>query len=123
VLELWGRAEAPPTPGESIDGLRRLLDADPGALLVVEAEGRIVGVVIAAWNGWRGSLYRLAVDPPYRRRGLATRLVREGEKRLRERGAVRIDALVSTETPVALGFWRAAGYERQSDRARFVRDF
>ena len=123
VLELWARAEATPTVTDSNDALRLLLDADPGALLLAEAEGRIVGALIAAWNGWRGSFYRLAVEPGHRRRGLATRLVRLGEQRLQERGAVRIDALAATHEPVATGFWEACGYESQSERTRFVRNF
>ncbi|MCW3025306.1 MAG: family acetyltransferase [Solirubrobacterales bacterium] len=123
VLELWVRAEAAPTVTDNIDALRMLLDVDPGALLVAEVDGRIVGAVIAAWNGWRGSFYRLAVDPEHRGRGLATHLVRAGEQRLRELGAVRIDALAATHDPVATGFWQACGYRRQSDRARFVLNF
>jgi ribosomal protein S18 acetylase RimI-like enzyme len=123
VLELWVRADAAPTVTDSADALRRLLDVDPGALLLAEVDDRIVGGVIAAWNGWRGSLYRLAVDPEHRGHGLATRLVRAGEQRLRDRGAVRIDALAATHDPVAIGFWQACGYQRQSDRARFVRNF
>ena len=79
--------------------------------------------MIAAWNGWRGSFYRLAVDPGHRRRGLATRLVRLGEQRLRERGALRIDALAATHEPVATGFWEACGYRSQPERTRFVRNF
>jgi ribosomal protein S18 acetylase RimI-like enzyme len=123
VLELWGRAEASPSVTDNIDALRLLLDVDSGALLVAEAEGRIVGAVIAAWNGWRGSFYRLAVDPDHRRRGVASTLVRAGEQRLRDRGAVRIDALAATDEPMATGFWRACGYERQAERSRFVRNF
>jgi ribosomal protein S18 acetylase RimI-like enzyme len=83
----------------------------------------VVGSLIAAWNGWRGSFYRLAVHPEHRRNGLATRLVREGEKRLRDRGAVRLDAIVAADEVGAMSFWRAVGYEHQGDRSRFVRNF
>jgi hypothetical protein len=38
------------------------------------------------------------------------------------RGAVRLTAVVSDEDPAAMAFWRAAGYEHQRARARFVRD-
>jgi predicted MFS family arabinose efflux permease len=39
-----------------------LLNADPEALLVAEVDGVVVGSLIAAWDGWRGSFYRLAVS-------------------------------------------------------------
>src|SRR2546425_4089814 len=82
VLELWRRSCALPTVTDDLQSLRALLLADAGALLVAEtpvepATGHeeLVGSLIAAWNGWRGSFYRLAVRPHHRRRGLGRRLV------------------------------------------------
>ena len=121
VLDLWVVAGSVPSVSDSPEGLARLLAADPRALLVAELDGVLVGSLIAAWDGWRGSFYRLAVSPEHRRKGLATMLVREGERRLRERGAVRLTAIVADEEAGAMAFWRAVGYERQQHRARFVR--
>lgn len=123
MLDLWSVADAVPTPTDRLEPLQVLLSADPGALIVADAAGELVGSLIAAWNGWRGSFYRLAVHPDHRRRGLATRLVRAGEQRLRERGALRLDALVADDQSAALRFWSAAGYDLQADRRRFVRNF
>jgi len=121
VLDLWVVAGSAPSVSDSPDGLARLLAADPQALLVAELGGVLTGSLIAAWDGWRGSFYRLAVSPEHRRKGLATMLLREGERRLRERGAVRLTAIVADDDPTAMSFWEAAGYTRQHDRTRFVR--
>ncbi len=123
VLDLWALSHAHPTLTDSIEPLRSLLAIDRHALLIADVHGDAVGSLIAAWNGWRGSFYRLAVHPDHRRRGLATRLVRDGETHLRERGAVRIDAVVAADEPAAMNFWKTVGYERQRDRSRFVRNF
>jgi ribosomal protein S18 acetylase RimI-like enzyme len=123
VLHLWTLSAAPPTVTDSMESLSALVAHDPYALLMADARGEVVGSLIAAWNGWRGSFYRLVVHPEHRRRGLATRLVREGEQRLRDRGAVRVDAIVAADEVAAMSFWNAAGYERQRDRSRFVRNF
>jgi len=120
VLDLWAAAGSPPSVTDSLDGLTGLLAADPQALLVVELDSVLAGSLIAVWDGWRGSFYRLAVSPKHRRKGLATMLLREGERRLRERGAVRLTAIVADDDRSAMSFWRAAGYERQQHRARFV---
>jgi ribosomal protein S18 acetylase RimI-like enzyme len=121
VLGLWRAAESPPTATDDEASLSRLLGHDPGCLLVAEAGGEIVGSLIAAWDGWRGSFYRLAVDPAWRRRGLATELVHAGEERLRGLGAARLTAIVASGEGAAAELWCAAGYERQGDRRRFVR--
>ncbi|HYM54099.1 MAG TPA: GNAT family N-acetyltransferase [Solirubrobacteraceae bacterium] len=121
VLSLWDTAGGPPSVTDTREGLRRLMATDREALLVAQADGIVAGSLIAAWDGWRGSFYRLAVHPDRRRRGIATALLREGERRLRARGAVRLTAIVADDDPGALGFWEAAGYVRQANRTRFVR--
>jgi ribosomal protein S18 acetylase RimI-like enzyme len=121
VLDLWTMAGNLPSVSDSPDGLAGLLAADSQALLVAELGGVLVGSLIAAWDGWRGSFYRLAVLPEHRRRGLAAMLLGEGERRLRERGAVRLTAIVADDDAGAMGFWRASGYVRQGHRVRFVR--
>jgi ribosomal protein S18 acetylase RimI-like enzyme len=121
VLSLWSAAGSQPTVTDTRAGLRRLMAADPQALLLAESSSTLVGTLIATWDGWRGSFYRLAVRPDRRRRGIATALLREGERRLRARGAVRLTAIVAEDDPTAVGFWEAAGYSRQGNRARFIR--
>jgi ribosomal protein S18 acetylase RimI-like enzyme len=119
---LWRRAEAGPSTTETADDLRWLLERDADALLVADADGEIVGSLIAGWDGWRGTFYRLAVDPEWRRQRLATRMVRAGEERLRALGAKRLNAIVESEEADAMAFWASAGYELQTARSRFVKN-
>jgi ribosomal protein S18 acetylase RimI-like enzyme len=121
VLALWGDAEVQPGHTDDISSLRILVARDPGALLVAEAGDRIVGSVIAGWDGWRGSVYRLAVAPSHRRQGLGRRLVSEAERRLAALGAVRLQAIIVETDSRALAFWRASGWTEQTERIRFAR--
>jgi ribosomal protein S18 acetylase RimI-like enzyme len=123
VIALWREAEAEPSHTDDVESIRRLIERDPVALMVAvdEDEDRLVGSVIAGWDGWRGSIYRLAVVPTHRRRGLGSRLVRLAEERLTAAGAVRCQAIVVETEGQALSFWRASGWEQQSERLRFVR--
>ncbi|MGO9901020.1 MAG: GNAT family N-acetyltransferase [Solirubrobacteraceae bacterium] len=88
------RSQHATTPDRAED-IERLLAGGCGALHVADQDGEIVGVLIAAWDGWRGNMYRLAVHPDHRRQGLALRLVRAGEQHLQRRGARRVTALVA----------------------------
>src|SRR4051795_11546466 len=123
VLALWARARSgnastPDTP----EAVERLLATGAGALLVAERDGAIVGALIAAWDGWRGGMYRLAVDRAHRRHGIGLALVRAGEARLAACGAPRVTALVAHEDADAVALWAAAGYARDRTIARFVRN-
>jgi ribosomal protein S18 acetylase RimI-like enzyme len=121
LLSLWRLAEAHPTATDDSDALGLLLERDPEALRLVEADGDVVGSLIVGWDGWRGSLYRLAVHPDWRRRGIAAALVRDAEEHLRELGAVRMTAIVVDEDVEAAAFWRSVGYRRQEKRGRYIR--
>jgi len=121
VLAFWSAAGAVPTVSDDRDAVERLLRHDPEALLLAEADGDVVGTVVAAWDGWRGSVYRLAVAPRFRCRGLGTALVRAAEQRLTEAGARRSQAVVVETDERAMSFWSAAGWHHQRERARFTR--
>jgi ribosomal protein S18 acetylase RimI-like enzyme len=122
ILELWQRAGSVPTVSDNPDSLARLLDRDPEGLLVAEVGARLVGSVIVGWDGWRGTIYRLAVAPEHRRAGIASALVGEAQARLLRLGARRLNVVVVDDDPAAMGFWAATGLTRQAHRARFVRE-
>ncbi len=121
VLRLWVASAAEPTHTDDAGSLTALVVHDPSALIVAEADGAIIGSVIAAWDGWRGSVYRLVVAPAHRRRGLGRQLLGAAEARLAAVGANRLQAIVVESEPGAMGFWRDSGWGQQADRARFVR--
>jgi ribosomal protein S18 acetylase RimI-like enzyme len=110
VLEFWVGADAEPSVSDDVAGLARLIQHDPGALLLAESGGRIVGSLIAGWDGWRGNMYRLAVAPDQRRRGVARALVQAGEERLSKLGARRVGAAVMVAREVPNATWMGVGY-------------
>jgi ribosomal protein S18 acetylase RimI-like enzyme len=122
LLDFWRRAEASPSSTESAEDVHGLLERDPEALIVAEVGGEVVGTLIAGWDGWRATFYRLAVDLDHRRHGLATTLVRAGEERFRALGAKRLNAIAESHKPGAMAFWASAGYELQTSRSRFVKN-
>lgn len=124
VVAVWARAyeHTPSHETDDCDAVRTLITAADGCLLVAEHDGRVIGSVIAAWDGWRANLYRLAVAPEHRRQGVARHLIAAGEARLRARGARRSSALVARDDAAAVALWTGAGYRDEPLTGRFVHE-
>jgi len=105
---------------DTAEYLQELTRRNADLFLVADVSGRIIGTVLGGWDLWRAHLYRLAVHPEFRHRGIARALVEEVGRRLRNKGAQRIYALTYTEE--GLAFWGSSGYERTTDTA-FVRTY
>ena len=121
LLALWatGRTAYAVTT-DTPEAVRLVLGRSP--VFVIGGPEGLDGAVIAGWDGWRGNLYRLAVRPSARRRGLGTALVQAAEAWLIEQGARRISLFVAFDNDEARAFWRTVGYEADAIIGRMVRD-
>ena len=121
LLALWQAAGTSPSVTDTITDIRGVIESS-ASVLVAEVDLRIVGSLIAAFDGWRGNMYRIAVHPDYRRRGIGRALVAEGERCLAKLGVKRITALVEEKYPWAVEFWSSVGYEIEPGIIRFFRN-
>ena len=122
LLALWAiAAENDSRPGDTAKAVLTLLERDPGACLIARQGDRIVGTLIAGWDGWRAHLYRLAVHPRMRRRGIAQALLDAGAARLRSLGATRLDAMVLEGNGLGQALWQASGYIPQAEWRRWIK--
>jgi ribosomal protein S18 acetylase RimI-like enzyme len=111
IVNLWEREGGPTRHAGRQREAARLLQRDPGALLVADNDGAIVGSLIVGWDGWRCHMYRLVVEPGLRRRGVGRALVEEAQRRAKKHGAVRMDAMIDADNVEAISFWESLGFE------------
>ena len=116
VVSLWQEAGLPLRPGDEFEDIKLKLDRDSELFLVAEEKNQIVGVVMGAWDGRRGWVNHLAVKPTLQRKGIASALIDELEKRLTVKVARMVNAQVYRENTKSLAFFKARGYEIHSDR-------
>ncbi|UVA78496.1 GNAT family acetyltransferase [Pandoraea commovens] len=77
---------------------------------VAVRERKIVGTVMAGYDGHRGWVYSLAVAHALRRRGVASALLHHAEIALAARGCLKLNLQVLTQSREALAFYNAHGY-------------
>ena len=115
VSRLWRRAGLETSLGDAKQELKRKVERDPDLFLVAEQDSEIIGAVMGAWDGRRGWIYHLAVDPGARRKSVATKMLRELEGRMREKGVLKVNAMVYLWNDPSLKFFDGMGYRRQSE--------
>ncbi|TME91884.1 MAG: GNAT family N-acetyltransferase [Chloroflexi bacterium] len=110
---LWARSGIRIRPGDDDVSLGLFAARNPGLFLVGLEEQELVASALAGWDGRRGWLYHVAVSPERRRRGIAVRLVRMLEERLRVLGCKKVNLIVWEDSADAMRFWASIGYQRE----------
>jgi ribosomal protein S18 acetylase RimI-like enzyme len=100
---------------ESEQAISKQIKANPEFFLGAFEGPQLVGAVIASSDGRKGWINRLAVDPKFRRRGIATALVAEAERVLRRNGINIFCALVVGSNVASKKLFRKLGYEELED--------
>ncbi len=110
VLSLWRRAgiERPwlDLRAEIAEKRRR----DRSLFLVAHHGPALLGAVMGAYDGRRGWVYHLAVEPVARRGGVGRRLMVELERRMRRQGVSKINLQVRADNQAVAGFYQHLGY-------------
>jgi ribosomal protein S18 acetylase RimI-like enzyme len=122
LLALWERAHSTPSHTDNVAAVTRVIEVPHAQVFVaVGSDGDgLIGSLIATFDGWRGNVYRMAVDPEHRRQGIALELVARARAWFEAVGARRVTALVEGDRSVAQAFWSAAGFEWQDGMRRYV---
>jgi ribosomal protein S18 acetylase RimI-like enzyme len=114
VIDLWSHAG----PGVQVrrsdrpEEIAKKLQRDPDLFLVAEAGGCLVGAVMGGFDGRRGMVYHLAVDPARRKQGIGTALMEELERRLEGKGCIKYYLLVTLDNPDARNLYEGLGWEQ-----------
>ena len=111
VVGLWktvfGYETAHNDPNLSLD---RKLAAGDGLLFVALSGGTVVGTIMAGYDGHRGWIYSVAVEPTHRHQGIGTQLVAHAEETLVKRGCVKINLQILEGNEGTVAFYETLGF-------------
>jgi ribosomal protein S18 acetylase RimI-like enzyme len=110
VVELWdlcGLLAPGNDPNRDID---MKLAFQPEWLLVGEEDGQVLATVMAGYEGHRGWINYLAVDPGCRRKGYGREMMAHAEQALFDFGCPKINLQVRAGNEDVKAFYEAIGY-------------
>ncbi|WP_168915096.1 GNAT family acetyltransferase [Microcella flavibacter] len=110
VVALWRAAGLTRPWNDPHRDIARKRTVQPELFLVGEVEGRVIASAMAGYDGHRGWVNYLAVDPAHRGRGHARALMAEIERLLTALGCPKLNLQVRADNEAALGFYAALGY-------------
>jgi len=113
VIGIWSVCGLTRPWNDPAQDLKLARDTAASTVLVAADGGRIVGSVMVGFEGHRGWVYYLAVDPQHRGTGLGRRLMAAAENWLTAQGAPKLQLMVRAENTAALAFYERLGLERQ----------
>ena len=113
VIELWHRCELINPENNPECDIERKLKVNPELFLVGTIDGKVIATVMGGYEGHRGWVNYLAVDPEYRKNGFGQQLMELLGKMLLDMGCPKINLQVRMDNMVAVEFYERIGYKTE----------
>ena len=110
VVALWTRCGLVRAWNDPHLDIERKLGVQRELFLVAERNGTVIGTVMAGFDGHRGWVNYLAVDPAHQGRGIGRVLMDHAERGLAALGCPKVNLQVRSANEAVLAFYRRLGY-------------
>ena len=112
MVTLWEESDLSyrPKGRDSKELLQKQIEENPDLYLGAFINDKLIGCILATFDGRKGWINRLAVSPEYRKRGIGQQLIDAAEKALKKRGATVIGVLIFDTNTASLNLFEKMGY-------------
>ena len=111
VIELWQKCDLVRSWNNPRADIARKLKVNPELFVVGVLDGKIIAAAMGGYEGHRGWVNYLAIDPSYQHKGFGRQIMQDIEKRLLALGCPKINLQVRNGNTSALEFYNRIGYK------------
>ena len=116
VIALWQQCDGVSLrDADSLEGIGRYLERNPGLSFVAESDDEIIGTIMAGHDGKRGYIQHLAVNDSLRQQGIGSRLVEVCLQALKDEGIVKSHVHVLHNNELGREFWLRRDWFRREE--------
>jgi len=117
LIRVWADAGLPyrPLGRDGKDSIAKEMRRSDTAFIGLFEGDRLVAVGLATYDGRKGWINRVAVDPDFRKQGLAGEITRECEAFLERQGADIIACLIEDYNLPSMALFQKLGYLYSED--------
>ena len=110
VIDLWHRCNLVVPQNDPQKDIEMKCRVQADLFFVGEINSRIAATAMAGYDGHRGWIYYLAVDPDFQRQQIGRRMMEKVERELQKRGCCKINLQVRTSNQAVILFYERLGY-------------
>ena len=113
VIKLWCKCNLTRARNNLEKDIERKSKVDPELFLIGLIDNKLVATVMGGYEGHRGWVNYLAVNPDYQRRGLGRQIMEAVENRLQDMDCPKINLQIRTDNQEAVVFYEHIGYKME----------
>ena len=110
IINLWKNCNLiVPQNNPKID-IKKKFEFQPELFFVGLIDGKLIGTVMAGYDGHRGWINYLAIHPDYQRKGFGLQLMNFATLELSKLGCIKINLQIRESNEKAIGFYKKIGF-------------
>jgi len=111
VVALWCKCKLTRPWNDAVTDILTKLRVNPELFLLGFVNNKIIASAMGGYEGHRGWINYLAVDPDYQKKGIGKQIVEIIEQKLIALGCPKINVQIRTDNQEAIKFYRSIGYK------------
>ena len=115
VYKLWEIVGLFLGASDTKEQVARVLEYNPELFIVGKIEGKIIAVVMGTFDGRRGYVHHLTVDPEHQKKGYGKEIMVELHKRFLKKGVVKVHLFVEIENKGVIEFYKTMDWYVRDD--------
>jgi ribosomal protein S18 acetylase RimI-like enzyme len=111
VVDLWRKCGLIVPQNDPFEDIKRKVEFQPELFFIGLLNGEVVGSILAGYEGHRGWINYLAVNPEFQRRGYGRKLVEKAIDELNKLGCPKINIQVRRSNLQVIDFYKHLGFK------------
>jgi ribosomal protein S18 acetylase RimI-like enzyme len=115
IITLWEKAGISVGSTDSEMEIKKMLNMNPNLFLIGKLKGNIIAVVMGGFDGRRGYVHHLAVDPIHQRKGYGKMIMDELINQFRRNGVHKVHLFIEKNNQDVVNFYKNLGWQTRDD--------
>ncbi|MBA7518026.1 Acetyltransferase YpeA [subsurface metagenome] len=115
IIDLWKRSGIEVSSSDTRDEIARILKRNPDLFLIGKENEKVIAVVMGAFDGRRGYVHHLAIDPDYQKKKYGKMMMDELIEKFHIIKAHKVHLFIEKYNKEVVDFYRKLGWEVRKD--------